>query len=160
MTYLIHLSPEALPPVRGRDLADAWDLAREAACGAAWGVARLFRFQRPDGGTTDLVLSDADACCWAAAVDGMAGIGSNQGLSLCLRLLALVDLLGRAPWSAGLFRLGRGGAALHPALLATAATAPLNAEGRFDETHFRASLAPVLAPALAGPAVHPSGDPT
>lgn len=148
LTYLVDLSPEALPPVRGRDLADAWEQAREAACGAAWGAARLFRFQRPDGGTTDLALSDEDACCWAAAVDATVGIGTSHGLSLCLRLLALVDLLGRASWLTGLFRIGRNGATLHPALLATAAEAPLDADARFDEGRFRARLGcPLPGPA-------------
>ena len=140
LTYLVDLPPEALPPVRGRDLAEAWEQAREAACGAAWGAARLFRFRRPDGGTTDLALSDEDACCWAAAVDATVGIGTSYGLSLCLRLLALVDLLGRASWPSQLFRIGRNGATLHPALLATAAEAPLDADARFDEARFRARL--------------------
>ncbi len=140
LTYLVDLPPEALPPVRGRDLAEAWEQAREAACGAAWGAARLFRFRRPDGGTTDLALSDEDACCWAAAVDATVGIGTSHGLSLCLRLLALVDLLGRASWLSQLFRIGRNGATLHPALLATAAEAPLDSDARFDEARFRARL--------------------
>ena len=140
LTYLVNLSPEGLPPVRGRDLADAWEQAREAACSAAWGAARLFRFQRPDGGITDLALSDEDACCWVAALDARVGIGTSRGLSLCLRLLALVDLLGRASWLSGLFRIGRNGIALHPSLLAAAAEAPLDAEARFDETRFRAQL--------------------
>ena len=145
LTYLVDLPPEALPPVRGRDLAAAWDHAREAASDAAWGAARLFRFRRPDGSVTDLALSDEDARCWAGAVDAAVGIGTSYGLSLCLRLLALVDLLSRAPWTAGLFQLGRDGATLHPALLATAAETQLTAEARFDETRFRARLARPLA---------------
>ena len=150
LTYLVDLSPEALPPVRGRDLADAWEQARDAACGAAWGAARLFRFRRPDGGTTDLVLSDEDACCWAAAVDARVGIGTSHGLSLCLRLLALVDLLGRASWLSGLFRVSRNGTTLHPALLAAAAESPLDAEARFDETRFRARLGQPLDASAIG----------
>lgn len=148
LTYLVDLPPEALPPVRGRDLAAAWDYARDAAADAAWGVARLFRFQRPDGSTTDLALSDEDARCWAAAIDSAVGIGTSHGLSLCLRLLALVDLLARAPWLGGLFQIGRNGTTLHPALLATAAEAPLDADARFDETRFRARLTrPLASPA-------------
>ena len=147
LTYLVDLPPEALPPVRGRDLAAAWDHAREAAADAAWGAARLFRFQRPDGSVTDLALSDEDARCWAGAVDAAVGIGTSYGLSLCLRLLALVDLLGRASWTAGLFQIGRDGATLHPTLLATAAETQLTADARFDETRFRAHLArPLAAP--------------
>lgn len=146
MTYLVDLPPEALPPVRGRDLAAAWDAARDAAAEAEWGAGRLFRFRRPDGSITDLALSDEDARCWAGAVDGTVGMQTSYGLSLCLRLLALVDLMGRAPWTAGLFRIGRTGAALHPALLSAAATAQLTPDARFDETGFRARLARLPPP--------------
>ena len=140
MTYLVDHPPEALPPVLGRDLAAAWDAARDAASDAAWGAVRLFRFHRPDGSFTDLALSDEDARCWAGAVDGTVGMQTSYGLSLCLRLLALVDLLTRAPWTAALFQIGRTGTALHPALLSAAATAQLTAEARFDESGFRAKL--------------------
>lgn len=150
LTYLVDLPPESMPPVRGRDIAAAWDAARDAATDAVWGAARLFRFRRPDGSTTDLVLSDEDARCWAGAVDVTVGMGTSYGLSLCLRLLALVDLLARAPWTADLFQIGRTGADLHPALLAAAASAQLTAEARFDETGFRARLARLPAPNPTG----------
>ena len=149
LTYLVDLPPEAMPPVRGRDLLLAWDAARDAAMDAAWGAARLFRFRRPDGSTTDLALSDEDARCWADAVDGTVGMGTSYGLSLCLRLLALVDLLSRAPWLSELCPIGRTGAALHPALLSVVATVELTADARFDETGIRARLAQLPAsPAL------------
>jgi hypothetical protein len=141
LTYLIDLTPESLPPVRGRDLAAAWDAAREAASASLWGAARLFRFRRQDGSFTDIALADQDARCWAGAVDSTVGMNTAHGLSLCLRLLALVDLLSRARWTGGLFTLERDGAELHPALLGAAATAPLTAEARFDETGFRLNLA-------------------
>lgn len=140
VTYLVDVPPEALPPVRGRDLAAAWEAAREAAGAALWGTARLFRFRRIDGGFTDLAISDTDALCWAGAVDDIADMRTSYGLSLCLRLLALVDLLAHAPWATALFSLPRGGAALHPALLRIAATVPLTQEARFDEADFRLSL--------------------
>lgn len=140
LTYLVDLPPEALPPVRSRDLAAAWDAAREAAAGAVWGAGRLFRFRGACGGSTDLALHDRDARCWAGAVDRTVGIQTSYGLSLCLRLLALVDLLGRASWTAALFELGRAGTELHPALLRTAATRPLTSEARFDESSFRAAV--------------------
>lgn len=141
LTYFVDLAPEALPPVLGRDLAAAWDAARDAAADAAWGAERLFRFRAPDGSVTDLALSDEDARCWASAVDGTVGMQTSYGLSLCLRLLALVDLLARAPWMKHLFQIGRTGTALHPSLLSTAATAQLTSDARFDETRFRARLA-------------------
>ncbi len=147
MTYLVDVPPEALPPVLGRDLAAAWDAARDAASDAAWGAVRLFRFRRPDGSVTDLALSDEDARCWAGAVDVTVGMQTSYGLSLCLRLLALVDLLAHAPWTAALFQIGRTGTSLHPALLSAAANAELTPEARFDETGFRARLARLPGPA-------------
>lgn len=128
--------------MRGRDLERAWYAARDAAIGSVWGVTRGFRFQRPDGTATDLALADRDARCWAAAVDRTIGMGSAYGLSLCLRLLALVDLMARAPWISPFFKLARDGAELDLSLLRAAATAPLTAEARFDEGVFRARLAP------------------
>lgn len=141
VTYLVDSPPESLPPVRLRDIAAAWEAARAAACAAAWGRARMFRFCRADGSLTDLALADADACCWAGAVDQTAGMHTSYGLSLCLRLLALVDLLARARWAAPLLTMMRGGAELDPALLKAAAIAPLNREARFDESPFRALVA-------------------
>ncbi len=148
-TYLVDAGPEELPAVRGRDLDRAWHAARQAALAEAWDTIRGFRFRRADGRITDLVLADPDACCWVGAVDRLAGLGSRQGLSLCLRLLALVDLLARAPWTASLCRLARDGAELDPRLLRLAAVAPLSAEARFDEAAFRAALA-AAPPRLIG----------
>lgn len=141
LTYLVDLAPETLPPVRRRDLEAAWTAARDAALGSAWDKVRLFRFRRTDGGSTDLALADPDACCWAGAVDRLASLASSYGLSLCLRLLALIDLLARSRWAHGLCRIGPQGAKLDPALLRVAAQAELNAEARFDEAGFRVRLA-------------------
>jgi hypothetical protein len=141
VTYLVESPPELLPPVRLRDIVAAWEAARAAARAAAWGSARLFRFRHADGSLTDLALADADACCWAGAVDQAAGMHTSYGLSLCLRLLALVDLLARERWAAPLFTISRAGAELDPALLRIAAITPLNREARFDHTQFRALVA-------------------
>ncbi len=150
LTYLVDAAPEALPPVRSRDLEAAWDAARAAATLSEWGTPRMFRFRQADGSTTDLALSDQDARCWAGAVDQTTGMQTPYGLSLCLRLLALVDLLARAPWTGVLCRIGRAGAALDPLLVRTAATAPLTNQAGFDEAAFRAKLACIAAPAPAG----------
>ena len=137
MTYLIDLPPEALPSVHKRDLERAWYAAREAALAERQGAVRGFRFNRPDGSHTDLALADRDARCWVGAVDRTVGITSASGLSLCLRLLALIDLLARAPWARSLLHLARDGAEFHPALLRAAASQPLTGDGRFDEAGFR-----------------------
>ena len=139
VTYLIDWPPESLPPVGFGDLAAAWEAAEAAARAAAWGSARLFRFRRADGSLTDHALADADACCWAEAIDRTAGMHTRHGLALCLRLLALVDLLARERWTAPLIR--RRGGGLDPLLLRAAASAPLNPDARFDDTPFRALLA-------------------
>jgi hypothetical protein len=140
MTYLVDLPPEALPAVCKRDLERAWFAARDAALAERQGAVRGFRFNRPDGSHTDLALADRDAQCWVGAVDSTVGIASAHGLSLCLRLLALIDLLARAPWTRSLFHLARHGAEFHPALLRAAATQPLTRDARFDETGFRTRL--------------------
>src|SRR6201999_1963809 len=130
VTYLVDLPPEALPSVGKRDLELAWYAARDAAIAQDSGAARAFRFTRPDGSHTDLALADRDARCWVAAVDRSVGIANASGLSLCLRLLALIDLLARAPWARSLLHLARDGAELHPALLRAAASQPLTQDAR------------------------------
>ncbi len=160
VTYLVDLPPEALPTVCKRDLERAWYAARDAALAERQGAVRGFRFNRPDGSHTDLALADRDARCWVGAVDLTVGIANTNGLSLCLRLLALIDLLARAPWARSLLHLARDGAEFHPALLKTAASQPLTRDARFDETGFRTRLSrfaggfqiepPEAAPRLSG----------
>lgn len=140
LTYCVDRPLETLPAVRGRDLERAWDAAREAALSSRWGAVRGFRFGREDGAFTDLALTDADARCWAGAVDATVGMGSSYGLSTCIRLLAMIDLLARARWAIGLLRLERDGAALHPSLLRAAGCTPLTDTGRFEEAAFRSRL--------------------
>ncbi len=149
-TYLIDVPPEALPPVASRDIEHAWCAARQAAIAERWGPPRGFRFRRGDAGDDrwqDLALADPDARCWADAVDATVGMASAYGLSLCLRLLALVDLLGRVGWADRVVHLARDGAELHPALLAAAANVRLTAQAGFDESLFRDHLGSHLVPA-------------
>jgi hypothetical protein len=101
-----------------------------------------------------LALADPDARCWAGAVEGTIGLRNSYGLSVCLRLLALVDLLARARWADPLCQLQSDGAELHPSLLRAAASMPLGADARFDETGFRSRLSRFLFGfALEGQAV-------
>jgi hypothetical protein len=156
LTYLVDRPPAALPPVHGRDLAAAWDAARSAAMSAMWGSARRFCFRGDDGRVLELSLHDRDARCWAGAVEVTTGLQTLYGLSLCLRLLALVDLLARARWADRFCTVRRGGAELHPALLRAAASAELTNEARFDETRFREGLS-VLSGAGSNPLSAPNG---
>ncbi len=142
LTYLVQASPAALPPVLLRDLLAGWESARQAALdGPAASIPRAFSFARPDGGTTDLTLSDPDARCWAQAMDRRLDLASLYGLSVCLRLLALIDLLAHTPWARARVRLRGGGAELDPALLRLAARAKLTDEACFDEEALRRGLA-------------------
>lgn len=150
--YVVDRPAERLPAVCPRDIARAWEQAHDAARREAGGPARLFRFAATtaEEAPSDLVLADSDACCWAAAVDRVSALTTLYGLSLCLRLLALVELLGRARWLAGLFRLRPDGAELDTVLLAAAASCPLGREARFDEAAMRAMLPPAAGRAVAG----------
>jgi hypothetical protein len=119
LTYALALGPEDLPPIPARDLEAAWDAARTVPAGDA--VGRAFRFEGK-AGPLDLSLRSAAARRWAASVDGVAGLHTCRGVSLCLRVLALVELMARAP----------GRASLRPALLRAVATARLTADGQLD----------------------------
>lgn len=139
--YAIPGRPESLPAVSPLALSLAWDAARAAAAAEAWGPHRTLVFQ--DGPV--LALADADAACWAEAVDRLAGLSNLPGLALCLRLLALVELLGRARWMSGLYAIAADGIELHPALLSAAATQRLDAAARFDETGMKRLLSNRIA---------------
>jgi hypothetical protein len=147
LTYLINFEPSELPAVRAADILRAWTLSREAAHRAASGVGRAFRFRRSDGGWTDFALRDRDALCWAGAVDRTLGMETSYGLAVCLRLLALIDLLARASWAPVVIDLSRE-AELDPALLRLAAESRLTDEACFDEHGFKQTLR--IHPALAG----------
>jgi hypothetical protein len=136
----IPIPPEALPAVAPRDLDAAWDRARAAAAAERWGAPRRLLFLRDGGAAQEMLLADADAACWAEAVDAAHDLGTLAGLSLCLRLLALVEVMTRARWLRGLYALTAEGIDLHPALLRAAATMPLDAAARFDETGLRRLL--------------------
>jgi hypothetical protein len=146
LTYLIDFAPSELPAVRAGDILRAWVLAREAAHRAASGVGRAFRFRRADGGWTDLALLDRDAACWAGAVDRTLGMETSYGLAVCLRLLALIDLLAHASWAHVMVDLSNE-AELDPALLRLAAESRLTDEAGFDEHGFRQTLR--IHPALS-----------
>ncbi len=145
LTYAVPLPPERLPPVRPGALLAAWDLARAAADQGAWGPPRRLVFHRAADEPTVIEIADPDASCWAEALDQGASLSTLTGLALCLRLLALVEVMGRAGFLAGLFDIGPGGVELHPALLRAAATMPLDAGARFDAEALRRLLSRQIA---------------
>lgn len=161
--HFVPVLPAQLPPVSTRDLDRAWDRARGAALAAAGrpfaAPARLFRFHGSGAAHVDLVLSDRDARCWAAALAATTGLDTLTGISLCLRLLALVDLIARSPWAAAQVDLRRDGAVIDPVLLRLAASMKLDAHGRFDESALCAHVSPHVAAPGMGPASRPTGAP-
>jgi hypothetical protein len=142
VAYAVPYPPQSLPPVRAEALLAAWRLAREAANAGRWGPPRSFLFRPRDGEPSVLTLADRDARCWAEAVDRVADLATPAGLSLCLRLLALIDAMASAPWLADRFDLTHEGVDLHPALLRAAASVPLDAGARFDAAALRGLLSP------------------
>ncbi len=153
LTYAVPVPPEHLPAVPPAELLSAWSLARRAAALHLWGPPRLMRFARPGGDSTEIAIADADAGCWAEAIDAGFGLGTLRGLALCLRLLALIEVLGRVPALAPLFDVTTDGIDLHPALLDAAATMPLDAGARFDEAGIRRLLSHRLPPGADRPRI-------
>ncbi|MBW4022942.1 MAG: hypothetical protein HIU92_07325 [Proteobacteria bacterium] len=139
LVYRVTLPPEAMPPVPIRALEQAWDAAHEAAASSA-AAHRRFSFLGTDGRIADFDLDDRDARHWAGAVDRVAGLATLGGISLCLRLLALVDLMATSPWAFGFMTPKRDGARLDRALFRAAARAELTEEARFDEASLRRNL--------------------
>ncbi len=127
LTTLVDHPLAELPAVRGRDILAAWEAATEAARNARRGQKRFFRFRTKEGGWTRLELRDADAACWAGAVDRSHGIDTVYGLAVFLRLLALIDLL-----AAARLAVPRGPVEVPPALLRLAAEARLTDDMALD----------------------------
>jgi hypothetical protein len=150
LSYAVPLAPEALPAVTPAALLAAWDAARDHAHAGRWGPTRTMLFRRPDGSATVLSLADRDARSWAEAVDRRADLATLPGLALCLRLLALVEVMGRSAWMAGLFVVSADGVELHPSLLRAAAALPLDAGARFDAEQLRGLLSRALPGSPAG----------
>jgi hypothetical protein len=158
IAYLVPVSPERLPAVPPGDLLRAWNIARHGAVERLWGVPRFLRFA-PQGERepTEIAISDPDAGAWTEAIDRAFGLESLMGLSLCLRLLALVEVLTRAARLEPFFDVTPAGVDLHPSLLAAAAALPLNLDARFDEAVLMERL-PFRAPSEGGvpsPTRHP-----
>ncbi len=148
--HVVPLAPEALPRVGKRDLEQAWEAARDAARAGREGRVRGFRFANG----RDLTLCDRDARSWAMAVDAIADLSTAHGASLCIRLLALIDLIGRARWLTPFVRLrGASGACFDGGLLQAVAITRLTPEAELDEAALREMLTGVCdaSPDKAGP---------
>lgn len=143
VAHALPFTPASIPPVPPRVLLAAWDSAREGAALGLRGPERALFFaagNRAAPGSVRLDLSDPDARCWAEAIDLTLGLGTVSGMAVLLRLLALLDAMGRLPWLRGMFEISAGEAELHPALLGAAAELPLDPAARLDETSLRRRL--------------------
>jgi hypothetical protein len=98
-------------------------------------------FHNRAGHETCFMFADLDAACWAAAVNRIYGLDTENGISLLFRLLALIEIMSEARWLQPYFSLGgKDGATLHPKLLAAAASEPLSGAGQFDLAAFKAAM--------------------
>jgi hypothetical protein len=139
--HLVPHPPGRLPAVTKRDLEQAWEVARATALSSGPPPATHgFRFHNGGEAPLDFVLNDRDAASWAGGIDGVANLSTAHGVSVCLRLMALVELMSRASWTRPWFTLNRAGLTFHPALLTAAALTPLTETGGFAETALRALL--------------------
>jgi hypothetical protein len=143
--YAVPCPPEALPAVAPAALLAAWRAAHDRARAGGRGPPRTLLFARDGVRPSRLELADPDARAWAETVDRLSDLSTLGGLALCLRLLALVEVMAREkrldPW----YALDAGGIELHPALLAAAARLPLDAGARFDAEALRGLLSRGLA---------------
>jgi hypothetical protein len=135
--HVLGAPASALPRVAKRDLEQAWEHAGASPVAAP---PRQFRMPTRNGAPVDLVLRDPDAAAWAAAIERSIGLSTAHGVSVCLRLLALVALMAQSAWARDWFELRRDGARIRPELLHAAALAPLTEEGGFDEAALGALL--------------------
>jgi hypothetical protein len=158
IAYLVPVAPERLPAVSPGDLLRAWNVARRGAVERLWGTPRFLRFAQQNGREpTEIAIADPDAGAWTEAIDRAFGLETLTGLSLCLRLLALVEILTRAVRLEPFFDVTPAGVDLHPSLLAAAAASPLDPAARFDEAVLMERL-PFRVPPEAGasiPTRHP-----
>ncbi len=158
IAYLVPVSPERLPVVSPGDLLRAWNVARHGAVERRWGAPRFLRFaQQGEREPTEIAIADPDAGAWTEAIDRVFGLENLMGLSLCLRLLALIEVLTRAARLEPFFDVTPAGVDLHPSLLAAAAASPLDPAARFDEAVLMERL-PFRVPHEAGalsPTRHP-----
>ncbi len=139
--HLVPYLPAALPAVTRRDLECAWETARSAALAPPKSTAtHAFRFLQEEAPPFDLLITDTDAASWAAAIDRIASLSTAHGISICLRLLALFQLMATQVWVRQWFILNRAGLEFHPALLQAAALSPLTPTGGFAETTLQALL--------------------
>ena len=142
IAYSIPVQPEGLPAVAPGDLLRAWHVARAGAVHRRWGTPRLLRFAQRGGGAppTEIAIADPDAGAWTEAIDRAFGLETLPGLSLCLRLLALIEILARAAWLEPFFEITPAGVDLHPSLVTTASALPLDGTARFDEAALKGLL--------------------
>ncbi len=132
--HLVPRLPPALPAVTARDIEQAWEATQPLTAAPP----RAFRFA--GAVPLELRLADPDAAAWVAAVERSVGLTSLHGVSVCLRLLALIALMAHAAWLRPWFTLARDGAVIRPELLRAAAAVPLNEAGGFDETALAALM--------------------
>ncbi|WP_404379003.1 hypothetical protein [Caenispirillum salinarum] len=143
--------PDDLPAVMPGDLVRAWDaatIAAELGLEVDPRATRGITFRGP-GGEVTLLFEDVDAQVWIAGLERTTGLDSPHGISVCFRLLGLIELMATAAWMRGLFDIGGPeGPDIHPALFRVAATMPLGRDARFDPREFERRTRPLVGPRM------------
>lgn len=146
----VPVPPQRLPAVRPSDIVAAWNAA---TVGAEIGLSpapedhRGVRFVGADGEELRVVFADVDAGCWVTALDRTIGLDDLHGLSVCFRLLGLIEQMATQAWTRAHFSIGaEDGPDIHPALLRVAASLPLTSDARFDAGQFRHHAEGLLGP--------------
>lgn len=133
------------------DLIRAWDaatIAAEMGLEVEPRTAGGITFRGP-GGELTLLFEDVDARVWVAGLERTTGLDSPRGLSICFRLLGLIELMATAKWMRALFDIGGPeGPDIHPALFRVAATMPLGRDARFDAREFECRIRPLVGPRM------------
>ncbi len=135
----------SVPKVRIFELMSGWDAAMQPDLLLAErkSPAIAFHFGCSDATHTcpNLTLSQADACLWLTAIDGIMPLRSIIGASVALRFMALIHTLSTCEWAGHLLQEdGTGTLTPHPGLIRAAANCPLTFGSTFAEADLRSSL--------------------
>ena len=151
ITILVTCPIQDLPAVRPAELKQAWDTASVAVRQGLrltdndpYGLA----FKDRSGQSVDLIFHDSDAHLWAVAIHRAFDLSTIKGLSLCLRMLALYQLMAGQSWARCCFKVDKNRPiTIENRLLREAALTNLTETGGFDQAALKRQIGVDLATA-------------